>query len=196
MLKEIVKIAIVSHSRDGYTRLISDKMREELDQLMVSSKVFPTDEIVAFPDELTEFDGLIFGSPTYFGSVSGEFKSFMDSTSKLWVKRGFRNKIAAGFTCANLPGGDQLSTLMQLCVFAAQHGMVWVGSDLMPKLPAEISDQNGALNKLGSWLGLSFKVRDDAGFKLGLDQEDRLAIHHFVKRVADFCMRLKTTEKQ
>ena len=56
----------------------------------------------------------------------------MDSTSAIWALQGWRDKLAAGFTHSAAPSGDKLGTLTQLAVFAAQHGMIWVGLGLPP----------------------------------------------------------------
>jgi len=74
------------------------------------------------PRILTRFDGLILGSPTYLGGVSGPFKTFMDSTGGLWRKQSLRGKLAGGFTVSSLPSGDKLGTLISMFVFSMQHG--------------------------------------------------------------------------
>ena len=43
-------------------------------------------------------DAIIFGSPTYMGMGSWQFKKFADATSKRWFNQEWKNKIAAGFT--------------------------------------------------------------------------------------------------
>ena len=55
------------------------------------------------PDDLVDFDGFIMGSPTYLGGVSGQFKTFMDATGRLWRTQGLKGKLAAGFTVSSLP---------------------------------------------------------------------------------------------
>ncbi len=50
---------------------------------------------------LHESDAIIFGSPTYMGSVSGQFKLFAEKLAgEVWLKRMWKNKFAAGFTCS------------------------------------------------------------------------------------------------
>jgi NAD(P)H dehydrogenase (quinone) len=99
-------------------------------------------------DALALADAIVFGCPTYMGSVSGRFKTFLDDSSpRAWVSGAWRDKIAAGFTSSASPSGDKLFTLQQLAVFAAQHGMVWVGLDLFPGLGTD------SANRLGSYLG-------------------------------------------
>ena len=82
--------------------------------------------------DLEKADAIIFGSPTYMGSASAPFKAFMDASSKVWAAQGWKDKIAAGFTNSASQSGDKLATLQQLAIFAAQHGMMWVGLGLLP----------------------------------------------------------------
>ncbi len=56
----------------------------------------------------------------------------MDGTSEIWALQSWRDKLAAAFTHSAAPSGDKLGTLTQLAVFAAQHGMIWVGLGLPP----------------------------------------------------------------
>jgi NAD(P)H dehydrogenase (quinone) len=96
-------------------------------------------------------DAIVLGCPTYMGSVSAPFKAFMDSTVAVWALQGWRDKLAAGFTHSAAPSGDKLATLLQLAVFAAQHGMIWVGLGLPPTHATTGAADD--TNRLGSHLG-------------------------------------------
>lgn len=78
---------------------------------------------------ISQADGIIFGSPTYMGSVAAQFKAFIDATSSIWAEGGWTNKIAAAFTVGGSYSGDQLSTIQYLHILANQHGMLWAGLD-------------------------------------------------------------------
>jgi NAD(P)H dehydrogenase (quinone) len=77
--------------------------------------------------KLAAADAIVFGTPTYMGGVSAQFKAFIDMASEVWVKLGWKDKLAAGFTHSQGLSGDKLTTLAGLWVNAMQHGMVWVG---------------------------------------------------------------------
>ena len=66
------------------------------------------------------------------GSVSWQFKKFADASSKPWFTQAWKNKIAAGFTNSATMNGDKHSTLHYMFTLSQQHGMVWVGTGLMP----------------------------------------------------------------
>ena len=80
-------------------------------------------------------EAIIFGSPTYMGGVSAGFKTFMDDSSDYWEERRWLDKIAAGFTIGTNYSGDKLMTLQNMAVFAAQHGMIWVGQAVIGPRP-------------------------------------------------------------
>jgi NAD(P)H dehydrogenase (quinone) len=77
--------------------------------------------------QLDESDAIIFGSPTYMGSVAAQLKAFMDATSSRCAQRQWVDKVAAAFTVSAHPSGDKLNMLVTCSVFAMQHGMIWVG---------------------------------------------------------------------
>jgi len=77
-------------------------------------------------------DGVIFGSPTYMGSVSGQMECFLDATAERWMGQSWRDKVASGFTVSSGPSGDKFNTLMRFATFAMQQGMIWVGLGAIP----------------------------------------------------------------
>ena len=85
------------------------------------------------------------------GNVSGPFKVFADETAKVWFTQAWKDKIAGGFTCSMGMSGDKFSTLSYLVTLAMQHGMIWVGTAMMPA--AEPGDPD-AQNRLSSYLGV------------------------------------------
>ena len=97
---------------------------------------------------------MIFGSPTFMGSVSAQFKAFADATGELWAEKIWSDKVAAGFTIGSNLSGDQLHTLQYLQVFANQHGMLWASLDI----PGNCDPQKR--NRLGAQSGLIAYSKD------------------------------------
>jgi NAD(P)H dehydrogenase (quinone) len=148
------KLAIVYHSAHGHTEHIASHIAAGARGVHDTDvHVLRAEDLARAPEGLLAFDGLIFGSPTYLGGVSGSFKSFMDSTGRLWRDQRLQGKFAAGFTVSSLPAGDKQSTLLSMFVFAMQHGMVWIGNPVMPEQHAGVPYEEAA-NRLGSWSGL------------------------------------------
>jgi len=75
---------------------------------------------------------------------------------------GWKDKIAAGFTNSGSRSGDKLATLIQLALFAAQHGMHWVNLGLPPANHSTAGSEND-LNRLGFWLGAGAQSNTDQG---------------------------------
>lgn len=147
-------LAIVYHSAHGHTEHIAEQVvagAKAVDGVQVD--LLKAEELATKPDELLRYDGIILGSPTYLGGVSGPFKSFMDATGRLWRTQQLKGKLAAGFTVSSLPSGDKQSTLLSMFVFSMQHGMVWVGNPILPEQHSGVPYEQAA-NRLGSWSGL------------------------------------------
>ena len=156
MSNSLARIAIAFHSGYGHTAKQAEAVAAGAESVpgTVTDLVLLdeplTDDVWA---RLTAADAIIFGTPTYMGSPSWVFKKFAEESVRIWAADlAWRDKIAAGFTNSKAMSGDKLNSLVDLAVFAAQHGMIWVGLDIYPgwaESTASIED----LNRLGSWLG-------------------------------------------
>lgn len=80
---------------------------------------------VADPKELPEYDAVIFGTPTRFGNMSGQMRTFMDQTGGLWAEGKLHGKLASVFTSTGT-GGGQEHTISSFWTTLAHHGMVIV----------------------------------------------------------------------
>lgn len=147
-------IAVVYHSGQGNTEQIAKHVVTGAKSVADTNvRLLRADHVVGSPDQLIQFDGFVFGSPTYLGGVSGPFKSFMDATGRLWRTQQLKGKLAAGFTVSAMPSGDKQSTLLSMFTFAMQHGMIWVGNPFMPEQHSGVPYEM-AINRLGSWSGM------------------------------------------
>ena len=148
-------------------------------------------------DEINSADAIIFGSPTYFGSLSSDMKAFFDTTVDIWKNKKWHNKVAAGFTHSHSPSGDKLMTLMAMMIFAMQNGMIWTGLDLLPgesyNLPVEWQDLGHdviTVNTLGAWMGLMSHSNVAQGIQIS--KNDLLTARHFGKRIALITKQMKS----
>lgn len=159
-----MKISVIYHSEYGHTKKQAEAVASGVQNVdpKIEVKLISVTDMDKHWDDLNGADAIIFGAPTYMGSLSGPFKMFMDASSPIWTKQLWKNKIAAGFTNSSSQNGDKLNSLIQMVIFAAQHGMIWVGLDLMPGNNSSKGSPND-LNRLGSWLGAMSQSNTDAG---------------------------------
>jgi NAD(P)H dehydrogenase (quinone) len=142
---------------------------------------------------LDDADAIIFGAPTYMGSVSGPFKIFMDNTSRKWGEQKWKDKIAAGFTNSASYSGDKLNSLQQLVTLAMQHGMIWVGqAERAPQFGENEMPEQDVINRLGSWTGLMTQANHSNSAELSPSKGDLETAHRFGQRVVAITEKLKT----
>lgn len=172
------KIAIVFHSGYGHTLRQAEAVAEGARTLAdTQATLYPVDQLTDEQwAELDAADALIFGSPTYMGSMSAKFKEFMETSSKRWYVRAWQDKLAAGFTCSASQNGDKLNTLFDLNVFAMQHGMIWVGLGLLPGNNSSKGSVDD-LNRLGSFTGAMAQANGDQGAEAMLESDLKTAAH-------------------
>jgi multimeric flavodoxin WrbA len=143
-----LKTAVVYHSGYGHTQRVAQTVAEgaaaDLITIDADGNISAADW-----DILNAADAIIFGSPTYMGVVSWQFKKFADATSKQWMSGAWRDKVAGGFTISSNLSGDKLSTIQYFMTLSMQLGMVWVG---------QAEPNNGSVNRLGSSSGLMAQV--------------------------------------
>ena len=176
----MAKVAVVFHSGYGHTQRVAEFVAEgaqaDLIAIDANGDIGESDW-----DVLDAADAIIFGSPTYMGMVSWQFKKFADVSSKRWFAGAWRDKLAGGFTISGSPSGDKLSTLQAMMTLAMQHGMVWVGQ---PERP------NGDVNRLGSYSGLMAQVGPMSP-AADIPQEDLDLARAYGARVQTWAQRLK-----
>jgi NAD(P)H dehydrogenase (quinone) len=186
----VTKVAIVYHSATGRTQSLAQAVARGAESVEGTAvHLMTSEEAQRAQAVLAASDAIIFGCPTYMGSASAAFKEFMDSTSVVWGLQGWRDKLAAGFTHSAALSGDKLGTLMQLTVFAAQHGMVWVGLGLPPTY-AGLETSADDTNRLGSHLGAMAQSRPGGGV---VPESDLRTAEHLGRRVAEAAQRWTTS---
>lgn len=148
-----------SPNKDGNTRFLLNKVLEtasilgaetqilQVDDLVRSAKhpfctvcsnpcsgvCFKGTELAEAYELLKRADGVIIGSPTYFGTVSAQLKAFFDKTRMLRRDKGLYNVVAAGVTVGGSKYGGQEATMKALHDIMLVHGMIIVGDGYIEK---------------------------------------------------------------
>ncbi len=155
----MAKVVVVYHSGYGHTQRTAQSVAQGAD-----AELLAIDADGNLPEggweSLGAADAIIFGSPTYMGSVSWQFKKFADASSKPWFGQQWKDKVFAGFTNSATMNGDKLSTLHYLFTLAMQHCGIWVGTGLMPS-NAKAAQRND-INYVGSFSGAMAQSPSDA----------------------------------
>ena len=158
-LKPTPSTVVVYHSGYGHTQRMAEAVAEGAGAALhaIDAEGNLSDEGWAALDVA---DAIIFGSPTYMGGPSWQFKKFADASSKPWFSDKWRDKVFGGFTNSASLNGDKGSTLAYFVTLASQHGGIWVS---LGRLPANSkAAQRNDLNNLGSSVGAMAQSPSDA----------------------------------
>jgi NAD(P)H dehydrogenase (quinone) len=82
---------------------------------------------VATVEELAEYDAIILGVPTRYGSLCGQIQAFWDATGPLWAKGALVGKVGGAFVSTATQHGGQETTLRTAHTTLLHHGLVIVG---------------------------------------------------------------------
>lgn len=137
-------VLVVYYSRHGATESMARLIADGIDQTQgMHAKIKTVPPVMTEPTErlrqpdngpgyvetedLLECQGLIMGSPAYFGNMAAPLKHFIDTTSDVWLSGGLIGKPAAVFTSASTMHGGHESTLMSMMLPLMHHGAYLVG---------------------------------------------------------------------
>jgi NAD(P)H dehydrogenase (quinone) len=119
----MVKILVCYFSKSGNTRSMAEFVAQGAMDEGVEVQLKDVEEVNV--DELLEFDGLIFGSPTYYGTCAAQIKELIDESVK--HHGALEGKVGGAFSSsANLAGGNE-TTILHILQMLMIHGMVIKG---------------------------------------------------------------------
>jgi len=187
------KITVLYHSGYGHTRNQAEAVLAGIDSVEgIDSSLIAIDPEGGLQDtewdRLDDSDAIGFGSPTYMGMASWQFKRFADASSKRWFGQSWKDKIAGGFTNSASMNGDKHSTIHYLMTLAMQHSMIWVGTGMMPANSKAAKRDD--INYLGSFAGLMAQSPSDAGPDEAPPTGDIATAKEFGRRIARLTKRL------
>ncbi len=157
----MAKVLVLYHSMYGHMETMAKAVAEgveSVDGASVTVKRVPetmdpeifakaggkTDQAYdeASPAELADYDAIIVGTPTRFGNMSGQMRTFFDQTGGLWSQGKLFGKLASVFTSTGT-GGGQEQTITTTWVTLAHHGMVLVPTGYGTPELFDISEVSG-----------------------------------------------------
>ncbi|MCL2893939.1 flavodoxin family protein [Brenneria tiliae] len=153
------KTVVIYHSGYGHTQRLADAVAQgagaEVIAIDAEGNIADADW-----DKLADADAIIFGTPTYMGGPSWQFKKFADASSKPWFAGKWKDKVFGGFTNSASLNGDKQVTLIYLQTLASQHGGIWVSLGILPA-NTKAATRND-INNLGASVGLLAQTPSDA----------------------------------
>jgi len=156
----MAKVVVVFHSGYGHTvkqaQAVAQGAQAELIAIDAEGNISEQNW-----ESLNAADAIVFGSPTYMGTVSWQFKKFADATSKAWFTQQWKDKVFGGFTNSATMNGDKQTTIQYFITLAMQHSGVWVGTGLMPS--NKKSANRDDVNYVGAFSGAMMQTPSDAG---------------------------------
>ncbi|HBG29292.1 NAD(P)H:quinone oxidoreductase [Candidatus Macondimonas diazotrophica] len=140
---------------------------------------------IATPAELADYDAILFGSPTRFGNMTGQMRTFLDQTGGLWAKAALNGKLASVFTSTGV-GGGQETTVVSFWHTLAHHGMVIVPlgyGDIAGQILSDLSEVTA-----GSPYGAATLAGGDGSRQVS--EKEATAARYQGRRVAELAVRL------
>jgi len=137
---------------------------------------------IATPAELADYDAIILGVPTRFGSMSAQMRNFLDQTGGLWAKGALVGKVGSVFTSTAVGGGQEM-TITSSWTTLAHHGMVIVPLGYTTPEMFDTSKVSG-----GTPYGASTLAGGDGSRQP--DERELAIARHQGKRVAEIAVKL------
>ena len=122
-----MQILILHYSRTGNTQKLAQVIAEGVSEVAgVSALVKKTDEVTK--DDFLAADGIIAGSPVYFGVMAAELKKVFDDF--VGIRTKMEGKVGAAFATSADPSGGKETTMMSIIQTLLIYGMVIVGDPM------------------------------------------------------------------
>lgn len=115
--------------RVGGVEVVVKRVAELVPAEVAKSSGFKLEQAapLADPNELEQYDGFLFGTPTRFGNMAAQMRNFLDQTGALWARDALVGKVGSVFTCTASQHGGQETTITSFHLTLLHLGMVIVG---------------------------------------------------------------------
>lgn len=136
---ETMAYAVAEGATSAGADVVVKRVPELVPDEVAKASHFKVDQAaaVATPDELAEYDAIVVGAGTRFGTVAAQMRNFWDQTGGLWFSGKLVGKIGSAFTSSATQHGGQESTILGFIPTFLHHGMAVVG------LPYSFAGQMG-----------------------------------------------------
>jgi NAD(P)H dehydrogenase (quinone) len=119
------KVLITYFSHGGNTRKMAEALAQAIEQAGCQAQIKKTADTTL--DDLRAADGILLGSPCYFGNMAAPVKQFLDDSIPLFGKGELVGKPAGAFASTGGIGGGGELTILAMLSGLLIHGMVVQG---------------------------------------------------------------------
>ena len=120
----MAKVLVVYYSRSGNTEAMARLIAEGAESEGVEVECKKVEDTAI--DDLLTVDGIVMGSPTYYGTMAAEIKKLLDDSVKYHGK--LDGKVGAAFSSSGAMGGGNETTVMDINKALMIHGMIIQGN--------------------------------------------------------------------
>jgi len=126
---ETMAYAVAEGAKSGGAEAVVKRVPELVSEEVAKASGFKLNQPapIATVDELPGYDAIIFGTPTRFGNMTSQMRSFLDQTGPLWFTGKLIGKVGSVFTSSATQHGGQESTVLTFIPTLLHQGMVVVG---------------------------------------------------------------------
>jgi NAD(P)H dehydrogenase (quinone) len=122
-----MQVLVMYYSKSGNTEKLAQEIAKGVNEVDgVDCLVKSTSEVTK--DDFIESDGIIAGSPVYFGVMAAEMKDIFDKFVGIRKKMG--DKIGAAFATSGDQSGGKETTIFSIIQTMMIYGMIIVGDPL------------------------------------------------------------------
>jgi len=126
---EQMAYAAAEGAREAGAEVVVKRVPELVPTEIAQAAHYKTDQKapIATVEELPEYDAIIIGTPTRYGTMTAQMKNFLDQTGGLWAQGKLIGKVGSVFTSTATQHGGQEATILTTLPVLLHHGMVVVG---------------------------------------------------------------------
>ena len=119
----MAKVLVTYYSSSGNTKKMAEKIAETVKKEEIETLLRKVEDIKV--SELTDYDGIVIGSPTYYGTMAWQVKKLLDESVSL--HGSLKGKIGGAFSSAANIGGGNETTITDILNAMLIHGMIVQG---------------------------------------------------------------------
>jgi NAD(P)H dehydrogenase (quinone) len=126
---EQMAYAAAEGAKAGGAEVVVKRVPELVPEDVAKSMHYKLDQKapIAKPEELADYDAIIFGTGTRYGNMTAQMKNFIDQTGALWMKGALVGKVGSVMASSATQHGGQESTILTFHPVLLHHGMIIVG---------------------------------------------------------------------